>query len=56
MYVNHDDKSFKIKFEYISLSFLVRRDDSPENYCHSPGVVVVVVIVVVVVVVRRQKL
>ena len=33
------------------LCFLVRRDESPENYCHSP-----VVIVVVVVVVRRQKL
>ena len=30
--------------------FLVRRDESPENYCHSPGVVVVVVVV------RRQKL
>ena len=27
--------------------FLVRRDESPENYCHSPGVGVVV---------RRQKL
>ena len=37
--------------------FLVRRDESPENYCHSPGVVVVGgVVVVVVVVVRRQKL
>ena len=33
--------------------FLVRRDESPENFCHSPGVVVVVVIVVVVV--HRQK-
>ena len=32
--------------------FLVRRDESPENYCHSPGVGGVVVIVVV----RRQKL
>ena len=32
--------------------FLVRRDESPENYCHSPGVVVVVVVVVI----RRQKL
>ena len=31
--------------------FLVRRDESPENYRHSPGVVVVVVVVVV----RRQK-
>ena len=37
---------------YVSL-FLVRRDESPENYCHSPGVVVVVIVVVVV---RRQKL
>ena len=37
------------------LQFLVRRDESPENYCHSPGVVVVVVVVVGVVV-RRQKL
>ena len=36
--------------------FLVRRDESPENYCHSPGVVVGGVVVVVVVVVRRQKL
>ena len=35
--------------------FLVRRDESPENYCHSPGVGVVVVVVVGVVV-RRQKL
>ena len=34
-------------------SFLVRRDESPENYCHSPGVVVGGVVVVVV---RRQKL
>ena len=34
--------------------FLVRRDESPENYCHSPGVGGVVVVVVVVV--RRQKL
>ena len=34
--------------------FLVRRDESPENYCHSPGVVGGVVVVVVVV--RRQKL
>ena len=33
--------------------FLVRRDESPENYCHSPGVVGGVVVVVVV---RRQKL
>ena len=32
---------------YLSVSlFLVRRDESPENYCHSPGVVVVVVFVV----------
>ena len=36
--------------------FLVRRDESPENYCHSPGVVGGGVVVVVVVVVRRQKL
>ena len=28
---------------------LVSRDESPENYCHSPGVVIVVVV-------RRQKL
>ena len=33
--------------------FLDRRDESPENYCHTPGVVVVVVVVVVV---RRQKI
>ena len=38
-----------------SFKFLVRRDESPENYCHSPGVVVVVVVVGGVVV-RRQKL
>ena len=31
---------------------LVGRDESPENYCHSPGVIVIVVVVVV----RRQKL
>ena len=37
-------------------AFLVRRDESPENYCHSPGVVVGGGVVVVVVVVRRQKL
>ena len=35
--------------------FLVRRDESPENYCHSPGVVVGGVGVGGVVV-RRQKL
>ena len=39
----------------ILLQFLVRRDESLENYCHSPGVVVGGVVVVVVVV-RRQKL
>ena len=33
--------------------FLVRRDESPENYCHSPGVVGGVGVGVVV---RRQKL
>ena len=38
-----------------AIQFLVRRDESPENYCHSPGVVGGVVVVVVVVV-RRQKL
>ena len=41
---------------FVKQCFLVRRDESPENYCHSPGVVVVVGGVVVVVVVRRQKL
>ena len=39
----------KLNLDY---NFLVRRDESPENYCHSPGGVVVVVVVVV----RRQKL
>ena len=42
--------TFKNAFEFV---FLVRRDESPENYCHSPGVGGVVVVVVVV---RRQKL
>ena len=41
--------------KYFKITFLVRRDESPENYCHSPGVVGGVVVVVVVVV-RRQKL
>ena len=36
--------------------FLVRRDESPENYCHSPGVVVGGGDVVGVDVVHRQKL
>ena len=39
-------------FFLINGFLLVRRDESPENYCHSPGVVVVVVVVVV----HRQKL
>ena len=46
-----------IRWIYYTIPFgvklLVRRDESPENYCHSPGVVGGVVVVVVV---RRQKL
>ena len=38
--------------EMIASTFLVRRDESLENYCHSPGVVVGAVGVVV----CRQKL
>ena len=34
----------------LTVTFLVRRDESTENYCHSPGVVIVVVVV------HRQKL
>ena len=45
-------------FLLLRYTLLVHREESPENYCHSPGVVVVVVVVgvvVVVVVVRRQN-
>ena len=39
--------------DILFITFLVRRDESPKNYCHSPSVVAGVVVVVVV---RRQKL
>ena len=42
---------------YVELSIYSSPDNSPENYCHSPGVGGVnVVVVVVVVIVRRQEL
>ena len=47
------NKIFSLKKILAFDTFLVRCDESPENYCHSPGVVSGVVVVVVV---RRQKL
>ena len=45
------DKNLKGQGHIKTFNFLVRRDESPENYCHSSGVGGVVVVVV-----RRQKL